>query len=308
MNTFKPLSKIEDKDRYERIFNTLVTSIYPGAKYESAEMVIEYCNSLKLDPMMKPVHIVPMSVKDSRSGDFTYRDVIMPGIGLYRIIASRSQKYLGITKPEFGKDVTEELDGVKVIYPEWCLLYIKLKVNGEIVEIPSLVYWKEAYATANSKTIAPNKMWLKRPRGQLIKCTEANAYRMAFPDTLGSMVTYEEVEGKIQLSKDLKILDELPIGGNEKLRKVIDITTDENSFSILDIINRIEKINDLKELDKLGKEIKDTDLSEDQIFQIRETFKIKKQELKNKLNGINSIPIAETSIDACKNTLKGNNV
>lgn len=275
MNISKQLDKVNDSEKSQRIFKALKTSIYPGAKDESVEMAIDYCKNLKLDPMMKPVHIVPMSVKDSKSGDFSYRDVIMPGIGLYRIIASRSEKYLGLSKPEFGEDITEDLDGVKLTYPEWCLLYIRLKANGEIVEIPSIVYWKESYATANSKTTAPNKMWLKRPKGQLIKCTEANAYRMAFPDTLGAMITYDEVEGKEEISKDMKILDGFPISGNEKLRKVIDVTPDikKDNLLINEFTAKIDSSKSKEELEEIRDSIKKSNVSESDKDSLRIVFK-----------------------------------
>lgn len=297
MNTSKQLSTINnDDERSKRIFQALKNNVYPGVKDETVDMIIDYCKSLKLDPMMKPVHPVPMSVKDSKSGDFSYRDVIMNGIGLYRTVASRSEKYLGVTKPEFGKDITEELDGVKITYPEWCLMYIKLKVNGEIIEIPSLVYWKESYATANSRTTAPNKMWIKRPRGQLIKCTEANAYRMAFPDTLGSTVTFEEIEGKTELSKDVKILDDFPISGNEKLRREIDITPDVNkdNFLINEFTMKIENSNSKEELDTISNEIKKCNFNEEEKGKLRNFFAGRLDQMKK----FNTAPI--------KNTVKGN--
>ena len=39
-------------------------------------------------------------------------------------------------------------------------------------------------------------MWAKRPYGQLAKCTEAQALRMAFPEHVGGHPTAEEMEGK----------------------------------------------------------------------------------------------------------------
>jgi hypothetical protein len=39
-------------------------------------------------------------------------------------------------------------------------------------------------------------MWLKRSRGQLAKCAEAQALRKAFPE-VGAQPTAEEMEGKI---------------------------------------------------------------------------------------------------------------
>jgi hypothetical protein len=39
-------------------------------------------------------------------------------------------------------------------------------------------------------------MWKKRSRGQIAKCAEAQALRKAFPDTVSSAPTAEEMEGK----------------------------------------------------------------------------------------------------------------
>ncbi|MEL5515486.1 hypothetical protein PTR77_24570 [Serratia bockelmannii] len=49
---------------------------------------------------MKPVHLVPMSVKDAQSGKNEWRDVVMPEIGLYRIQADRSGSYAGAHEPD----------------------------------------------------------------------------------------------------------------------------------------------------------------------------------------------------------------
>lgn len=57
-----------------------------------------------------------MSVKDSKSGKNEWRDVVMPGIGLYRIQAYRSGDYAGANEPEFGPDVTQTLSGVEVTF------------------------------------------------------------------------------------------------------------------------------------------------------------------------------------------------
>ncbi len=49
-------------------WSALKNSIYPGAKDESVMMALDYCRARNLDPLLKPVHLVPMSVKDSKSG------------------------------------------------------------------------------------------------------------------------------------------------------------------------------------------------------------------------------------------------
>jgi len=178
------------------LMQVLKNSLYPGAQDESIKMVLGYCKASGLDPMQKPCHIVP--IWDSKQGGM--RDVIMPGIGLYRTQAARSGQYAGVTEPEYGDDVTETLSNVTFTYPKWCKVTVKrLLDNGAIVEFTAKEFWKENYAIkgGKEKSIAPNAMWLKRPYGQISKCAEAQALRKAFPE-VGSQPTADEMEGKYE--------------------------------------------------------------------------------------------------------------
>lgn len=177
------------------VWSALKNSIFPGAADESICMAVDYCVARKLDVMLKPVHLVPMSVKDARTGQYNLRDVVMPGIGLYRIQADRSGNYAGMSAPTFGPDITETLDGVTVTYPEWCEVSVDKLIGDRIVSFSAREYWLENYATAGRNTSKPNAMWQKRPRGQLVKCTEAQALRKGWPE-LGAQPTYEEMAGK----------------------------------------------------------------------------------------------------------------
>lgn len=183
------------------LMGVLRNSLYPGAKDESIKLVIAYCKASQLDPMQKPVHIVPMSVstgkKDGNGWDIKeMRDVVMPGIGLYRTQAARSGEYAGVSEPEFGEDITEMLDGVTVTFPKWCKVIVRRQMaNGAIVEFAAKELWKENYATKSGKSDAPNAMWKKRPYAQLAKCAEAQALRKAFPE-FGAQPTADEMEGK----------------------------------------------------------------------------------------------------------------
>lgn len=174
------------------LIGVLSSSLYPGAAKNSILMVLSYCKATGLDPMQKPVHIVPMWDKNSKA----MRDVVMPGIGLYRTQAARSGQYAGVTEPEFGADVSEDVGGVPMTYPRFCKVSVKrLMANGSIVEFTATEFWKENYATAGKDSIAPNAMWKKRPYGQVAKCAEAQALRKAFPE-FGSQPTADEMEGK----------------------------------------------------------------------------------------------------------------
>ncbi len=174
--------------------SVLRSSLYPGAAVESIKMVLGYCKAAGLDPMQKPVHIVPMW--DGKAGQM--RDVVMPGVNLYRTQAARSGQFAGMTEPEFGPDETVTLGGQSITFPLWCRVTVKrLLSNGAIADFTAREFWMENYAVkgGKEKSIAPNAMWLKRPRGQIAKCAAAQALRIAFPE-IASAATADEMEGK----------------------------------------------------------------------------------------------------------------
>lgn len=178
----------------EELIRVLQNSLYPGANIGSVQMVLGYCQAAGLDPMQKPVHVVGMW--DSKAGGM--RDVVMPGINLYRTQASRTGKFAGMTEPEYGPMIEETIGGQLIKYPEWCKVTVRrLLDNGTVAEFTAREYWLENYAVkgGKEKSIAPNAMWTKRPRGQIAKCAEAQALRKAFPEC-GSQPTAEEMEGK----------------------------------------------------------------------------------------------------------------
>ncbi len=182
------------------LLSVLESSVYPGAQLGSIKMVIGYCKAQHLDPLQKPVHIVPMSVK--KGDNWVMRDVVMPGIGLYRVQAARTGLYAGIDAAEFGPDITTKLDGKDFIHPEWCSVIAYRIAGGVRCPFSSgKVYWLETYSSIKRDKQWPNAMWAKRTRGQIEKCAEALALRRAFPE-LGSAPTAEELEGKVLDASD----------------------------------------------------------------------------------------------------------
>jgi phage recombination protein Bet len=139
---------------------------------------------------------VKQKKRDGAGFDWVWRDVIMPGIELYRIKADRTGQYLGLSEPTFGPE--QVIAGVK--YPQWCKITARRLVGNRTAEFPATVQWLETYATEGkddqgNDSIAPNRMWRKRPYGQLEKCAEALALRRAFPE-LGAVPTADEMAGK----------------------------------------------------------------------------------------------------------------
>lgn len=148
----------------------LQNSLYPGAKPESIRMVLAWCKATGRDPMKKPIHIVPMWVKDAITGQGGMRDVLMPGIGTYRTDAAQSGQYAGKGEPEFGPDVAGAVGNARITYPKWCKVTVSRLVGGQIRHFTAMEFWLENYATAGRDKDEPNAMWRKRPYGQLAKC------------------------------------------------------------------------------------------------------------------------------------------
>ncbi|WP_102323900.1 phage recombination protein Bet [Komagataeibacter saccharivorans] len=174
------------------LMDVLKNSLYPGASDASVAMVMGYCRAAGLDVMKKPVHIVPIWNRDANR----MVDVVMPGIALYRTEAARTGEYVGKSEPEFGPDKTMNLGGSEVTFPSWCRMTVRRLVHGKVCEFAAKEFWLENYATAKRDTQAPNAMWKKRAYGQLAKCAEAQALRMAFPEQTGGTNTDDEMSGK----------------------------------------------------------------------------------------------------------------
>lgn len=168
---------------------TLRASLYPGASDESVINVLEYCRAAKLDPMQRPVHIVPMW--DAKTGKT--RDTIMPGVNFHLTAAERNG-CAGIGEPEYGPDVTEVLGEERITYPAWCKIKVYRQIDGgRIAEFVGYERFTECVST--NKKGSPNAMWKKRPYGMLAKCAMSQALRKGFPSVAGAY-TAEEMAGK----------------------------------------------------------------------------------------------------------------
>lgn len=182
----------------EAAWRTLMNNLYPGAMAESVIMVVDYCKARGLDPLKKPCHIVPMQVRDAKSGDYIWRDVVMPGIYEYRTTATRTGLYMGHSKPEYGP----QTEFLRVPAPEWCELsiYRWSEASKQRIEFPVRVYFSECVGTSKDKKTGDlyvNARWSRAPIQMLTKVTEAAGLREAFPDELGGTHTEEELAGQV---------------------------------------------------------------------------------------------------------------
>lgn len=190
-------------------WKVLVEATWPSAKTADAVILaLNYCKARNLDPMKKPVHIVPMY--DSKKKD--YVETIWPSISELRTTAFRTRQYAGADETEFGPTIKRKFSGkvkewennssryvekiIEVEFPEWARITVYRLVEGQRCKfVGPRVKWLEAYATIGN-TDLPNEMWQTRSEGQLDKCAEAAALRKAFPEELGGEQTAEEMAGR----------------------------------------------------------------------------------------------------------------
>ena len=190
------------------MWRVLVEQTFPNAKTpESVLMALEYCRSRDLDIMKRPVHIVEMWSSAKKK----MVETVWPGLAEIRTTAARTKAYAGIDEIVFGPDKERTFTGVvwdydkkanveqsiAMTYPEWAKATVYRFVQGQKCAFTCApVYWEEIYAT-QGKSDLPNNMWQKRTRGQLAKCAEVAAIRMAFPEEVGSDYIAEEMQGQV---------------------------------------------------------------------------------------------------------------
>lgn len=188
-------------------WRVLVDQLFPAARtVEAIGMALAYCRARNLDIFKKPVHIVPMWSTALRREVET----VWPGIAEVRTTAARTGEYAGIDEPVLGPMVDKLFEhqfydertgqpGNKITkqvrFPEWASVVVYRLVGGQPRAFHAKIWWTENYATVG-KTEVPNDMWARRSIGQFLKCLEAAALRMAFPEELGSTYVAEEMEGK----------------------------------------------------------------------------------------------------------------
>jgi len=186
-------------------WRVLCEAIWPNAKSADAiSLAVSYCAARRLDPMKRPVHIVPMWNSQLNK----QVETVWPGINELLTTASRSGGFAGVDEPRWGPEQTKTFSGTRKVdnrdkqveitltFPVWCAVTVWRIVGGERRAFSQPVYWMETYARLGFQSELPNDMWAKRTRGQLHKCALAASLRLGFPEDIGGEMSAEEMEGQ----------------------------------------------------------------------------------------------------------------
>ena len=162
-----------------------------GAPEADLEVFFHVCKRSGLDPFARQIYMIGRPDRQAPGG---MKYTIQTGIDGYRLIARRA--------------ANRSRHGMSIGAPEWC------DENGHWRPVWSHTRWGHPLAARVTVTrdgqpyqaIAnydeyvqhraggvPTRMWATRPAGQLAKCAEALALRMAFPQDLSGIYTDEEM-------------------------------------------------------------------------------------------------------------------
>jgi phage recombination protein Bet len=150
-----------------------------------------------LDPFARQIYMIPRNEKKSerRNGQWvdtwTTKWTIQTGIEGWRVIRDRAERRYGLRGIK-GRFTYYDADGND--YPAWVrplppvaveLTYTVIEPGGREVPYTSILRYSEYVQLKDGKPVA---QWATKPVHMLEKCTEADAYRCAFPQDYSGVV------------------------------------------------------------------------------------------------------------------------
>jgi phage recombination protein Bet len=145
-------------------------TIAPDATDVELRLFFYDCKRRGVHPLDKLIHFT------KRGGKYTP----VTSIDFFRSRAAESREHMGTDDAVFTGENTPDFAATVTVYRE---------VKGWKCPFTATARWAEYLPDEKN-----NFMWLKMPHGQLAKCAEALALRKAFPQQLGDLHTFEEMD------------------------------------------------------------------------------------------------------------------
>ena len=149
-----------------------------------------------LDPFARQIYMIGRVTSENVNGEWvkTTKQTIQTGIDGYRLIgrraAARSGDSIAVGAPEWAHE-----DGTW--RPVWRQVWgspiaARFTIHRAGEPFTAVALFDEYAQTKRSGDLT--QMWAQRPAGQIAKCAEALAWRMAFPQDLSDVYTDEEMQ------------------------------------------------------------------------------------------------------------------
>jgi len=166
----------------------LKATVAEGTTDLEFQLFAQVCQRTGLDPFARQIYAIKR--KQLKDGQWVERMVLQTGIDGYRVIAERTNEYVGGDEPTYGSECpcgSEKLGK----HPEWAAVTVRRLKAGQGWTTTAKAYFDEYVQTTREGK--PNAMWSRMPRNQLAKCAEALALRRAFPGLFEGVYTAEEM-------------------------------------------------------------------------------------------------------------------
>jgi len=165
-----------------------------GASRADLDVFFHVVKRTGLDPFARQIYMLSRRTKDQRTGEWVSKQTIQTGIDGYRLIGHRASRQAGTTvsvgAPEWAAD-----DGTW--RPLWSSKWghplaarVTIRRGGE--PFTAVALFDEYKQTKRDGGLT--SMWAQRPAGQIAKCAEALAWRMAFPQDLAGVYVEDELQ------------------------------------------------------------------------------------------------------------------
>ena len=164
-----------------------------GAPAEDLEVFFHACKRSGLDPFLKQIHMIKRMVWNPQTQQKEPRWTIQTGIDGYRLMgrraADRARQDMWVGEPEWLHD-----DGTW--RPAWTKRWgapiaARVKVYRGGHSFTGIANFDEYVQTKQNGS--PVAMWEQRPAGQIAKCAEALAWRLAFPQDMAGVYIDDEM-------------------------------------------------------------------------------------------------------------------
>lgn len=151
------------------------------------------CTKTGLDPFARQIYMIGRNSQDQRTKQWVTKYTIQTGIDGFRLIgrraADRAHQTISMSAPEWAH---EDGSWRSVWRTAWGMpigARVTIQRGGEpFVAVALFDEYKQTKSGGNL-----THMWSQRPAGQIAKCAEALAWRMAFPQDLSGIYADEEM-------------------------------------------------------------------------------------------------------------------
>lgn len=164
-----------------------------GASEGDLTVFHHVCQRTGLDPFARQIHMIGRNTKNQRTNQWETKYTIQTGIDGFRLIgrraADRTRQKISVSAPEWAHDDGSWRPVWRAAWGTPVAARVVIRRDGEPFEAVAL--FDEYKQTKKDGGLT--SMWAQRPAGQLAKCAEALAWRMAFPQDLSGIYADDEM-------------------------------------------------------------------------------------------------------------------